>query len=72
MILKKNEFMLQVLELSGEDDTEVQVNYKDMTLHFSSGAVYKMTEDGLKDPKAEKVDKKLHDDQVDGKLKTQG
>ena len=34
VILQKDEFMMQLLELATEADDEVEVNYKDMTVRF--------------------------------------
>ena len=34
MLLNKDEFMMQLLERATENDDEVEVNYKDMTVRF--------------------------------------
>ena len=40
---------MQVLDLAAESDTEIELNYKSMTLKFDvSGCEYKLTSEGLK------------------------
>ena len=49
VILKRDEFLMQVLDLATESDTEIELNYKSMTLKFDvSGCEYKLTSEGLK------------------------
>ena len=58
MLLNKDEFMMQLLERATENDDEVEVNYKDMTVRFqsatgaSSHTTYKMTKEGIVDMKS--------------------
>ena len=40
--------MTQVLALASESDTEIEVNYKEMSLRFNvSGLEYKLTAEGI-------------------------
>lgn len=48
MILKRDEFLMKVLQLGGESDTEIELNYKNMTIKFNvSGAEYHLTAAGI-------------------------
>ena len=49
MILKRDEFLMHVLELATEADSEIELNYKNLTLKFDvSGNEFKLTKDGLR------------------------
>ena len=48
MILKRDEFLMKVLQLAGDNDTEIELNYKNMTIKFNvSGLEYHLSASGI-------------------------